>query len=290
MNKISLFLSLEFLTLMTFAQIHYELPAVKKDAQIISHTAYTLEYSEKDEQAKWVAYFLTRERAKKNVERSNQFLIDPKVKTGSADNQDYTNSGYDRGHLAPAADMSWSEQVMRESFYYSNMSPQFPAFNRGIWKKLEELVRAWADLYDTLYIATGPVLTEVLPSIGVHHVSVPKYYYKVIIKGSRYNYEGIGFIIPNNSSNQPLSSFAVTIDEVEEKTSIDFFTALPDNKELKVESNLCIPCWQWQTTSSASLKNGSQKSVKCSAITKSGIPCQRMTTSPNGKCYQHGGN
>jgi len=110
-----------------------EIPQTTSQDLIISHTGYTFLYSEQYEQAKWVAYELTSEETRKTNERTNKFIVDTKVKTGSANDRDYAGSGYDKGHLAPAGDMSWSATTMSESFYYSNMSPQFPGFNRGIW-------------------------------------------------------------------------------------------------------------------------------------------------------------
>ena len=110
-----------------------ELPKPKENEQIINHFAYTLSYNELFEQANWVAYELTDIETISHFERTNKFIVDDLVKTGSASNDDYKKSGYDRGHLAPAGDMGWSEQAMKESFYYSNMSPQNPSFNRGIW-------------------------------------------------------------------------------------------------------------------------------------------------------------
>ena len=135
-----------------------ECPAIRSGDQIIRHFAYTLCYDEPHEQARWVAYELTLAETNGPEERASGFFEDPAVTTGSATDTDYAGSGYDRGHLAPAGDMTWSDRAMHESFYYSNMSPQVPSFNRGIWKKLETLVRAWAQVYDGILIATGPVL------------------------------------------------------------------------------------------------------------------------------------
>ncbi|MFZ9657177.1 MAG: DNA/RNA non-specific endonuclease, partial [Crocinitomicaceae bacterium] len=151
-------------------------PSLHPGEIILSHTAYSFSYNEEHEQANWVAYLLTKTHLGSGVERSDRFMEDPIVSTGTATNADYAKSGYDRGHLAPAADMSWSETVMQESFYYSNMSPQLPGFNRGIWKRLEEQVRTWAEFYDSIYVVTGPVLSPELPKIGPNQVSVPKYY------------------------------------------------------------------------------------------------------------------
>ena len=119
------------------------LPYYTQSDQIISHTAYTLKYSEQHEQASWVAYTLKSSHTSGTVGRTNDFREDYKVKTGSASLSDYKGSGYDRGHLAPAADFKWSSTAMSESFFMSNMSPQKPGFNRGIWKKLESRKLPW---------------------------------------------------------------------------------------------------------------------------------------------------
>lgn len=222
-----------------------EIPGISSGESIITHTAYSLVYSEPHEQAKWVAYQLTNSETNNMVKRSNKFISDPMVKTGTAGNKDYAGSGYDKGHLAPAADMGWSSKTMAESFYYSNMSPQEPGFNRGVWKRLEELVREWANENQAIYIVTGPVLTNGLPSIGPDKVSVPAYYYKVILDYTEPSIKGIGFILPNKGSIEPLQEYAVTIDSVEKFTGIDFFPSLPDDQETKIEKLLCLKCWTW---------------------------------------------
>ena len=127
-----------------------EIPRLKTNESVVNHFAYTLSYNETCEQANWVAYELTTEETNSTFKRSNKFITDPLVTTGSADNQDYAESGFDKGHLAPAGDMGWSATAMKESFYYSNMSPQLPGFNRGVWKRVEELVRNWAKEYKSI--------------------------------------------------------------------------------------------------------------------------------------------
>ncbi|MFA5032461.1 MAG: DNA/RNA non-specific endonuclease [bacterium] len=140
------------------------LPSHTLTDEIIHHTAYTLQYDEKYEQADWVAYKLTKEMVKKPaVKRTNKFRADPLVKTGSAKPSDYAKSGYDKGHLCPAGDMAYSAGSMSESFYMSNMSPQMAGFNRGIWKRLEDKARAWARDNDEIHIVTGPVLKRWTP-------------------------------------------------------------------------------------------------------------------------------
>lgn len=266
-----------------------EIPAIRPGDQIVEHLAYTLDYAEKFEQASWVAYELTAEETNKQFERSSKFFTDPDVKTGSATDSDYKGSGYDRGHLAPAADMSFSEQTMLESFYYSNMSPQNPSFNRGIWKRLEEKVRDWAVLYQSVYIVTGPVLSDgnITPNSGV---AVPNYYYKVILDYHSSHLQGIGFIMRNEGATGDLQSFAVSIDSVERFTGIDFFPRLPDKSENAVESRLCLPCWDW--TNSVSHRSETKKAVsgvsaQCNGTTKAGARCRKTTKDESGFCYLH---
>jgi len=269
--------------------INLELPAFRGRDAVVQHFGYTLSYNEKNEQANWVAYELTAAETTKRVNRSNNFRPDDDVRTGSATNADYKGMGYDRGHLAPAADMGWSATSMQESFFYSNMSPQVAGFNRGIWKSLEEQVRQWAVDNRAIYVVTGPLLPDNLPVIGVNKVSVPRFYYKVILDYTAPELKGIGFILPNATSSLPLKSFVVSIDYVEKMTGIDFFPALPDDQEQKLEKTICLDCWSWNksATRNKAVVSGKTSSVRCRAITLSGTRCKRMTSRPSGECAQH---
>ena len=238
----------------TTTLFNLELPQTNSNDIVISHAGYSLLYNETYEQASWVAYELTKEETNKIFERTNKFIQDTKVTTGTANDNDYKGSGYDRGHLAPASDMGWSATAMAESFYYSNMSPQNPSFNRGIWKKLEDLVRTWAIENNSIYIITGPVLTKGLSTIGANKVAVPNYYFKVILDYNEPGVKGIGLIIPNLGSSELLTNYAVTIDSVEKFTGIDFFPTLPDNQEKLIENTLCVSCWSWKSVKTASKK------------------------------------
>ncbi|WP_347173786.1 DNA/RNA non-specific endonuclease [Polaribacter uvawellassae] len=205
--------------------------------QIIKHQLYTLSYSEKDEQADWVAYKLFKNSINNSIKRKDNFRKDVNVITGSATLKDYRNSGYDRGHLAPAKSMSFSDITMSESFYMSNMSPQIPSFNRGIWKKLEEEVRSWISISDSLYVVTGPVLDNPLGKIGESRVTVPRCFYKTIIRFHKEELFGIGFLLKNEKSNSSVSSFSVSIDSIEKVTGLDFFHQLDIAIQNQLESN-----------------------------------------------------
>lgn len=214
--------------------------------EIIRHKYYTLSYVEEHEQAEWVAYVLTKERLDVPwVDRVDAFLPDPLVKTGSATPDDYRGSGYDRGHLAPVADMSFGEEAMEESFYMSNISPQARNFNQGIWRELEELTRNWARKFKKLYVVTGPVLSQTPKGrIGENGVSVPQAYFKVLLDLTEPELKGIAFVLPNQVNYDPLYEFAASIDEVESLTGIDFFPELmEDELEEKLEGAYNIDLW-----------------------------------------------
>ena len=212
---------------------------------LIDRPGYALGYIEYHEQAAFVIYKLTaREALTKEAQRTNRFRRDPEIPTGSATTADYRRSGYDRGHLAPAADMAFSVQTMADSFFMSNMSPQKPAFNRGIWKRLEEQVRQIAIREKAIYVVTGPILPKKKTvTIGANQVTVPTHYYKVIFDLTPPR-KMIGFILPNEGSDRPLEDFAVTVDVVEKATGLDFFSALPQAVQKRLESTITVSAWE----------------------------------------------
>jgi len=201
--------------------------------QIIKHSYFTVSYSEKDEQPEWVAYKLTPKSVNSNIKRTNDYRFDPLVKTNSATPNDYHGSGYDMGHLAPAKAMSQNHTSMSESFYLSNISPQKKSFNRGIWKRLEGKVRYWASFNDSIYVVTGPILTDPIAHIGDNNVSVPRAFYKTLLGFKNGKAKGIAFVFPNEKSHKSIFSFATSIDNVEKLTGIDFYENL-DTKSQKI--------------------------------------------------------
>ena len=182
----------------------------------------------------------------KKTERSNKFVPDPQVKGSTAMNEDYTRSGYDRGHLAPAGDMKWSAKAMRESFYLSNICPQKPKLNRGIWKDLEEQCRLWALDNGSLLIVTGPVITGDMKRLGKNRVAIPKAFYKVLCYHTEKGYKGIGFLFENRDyKDNSLKSMAIPIDSVEKATGIDFFPSIPDDQENEMEAAVDWSRWSF---------------------------------------------
>jgi endonuclease G len=279
----------------------YVLPFIDSSSIIIHHEGYSFSYNEEHEQANWVAYLLTTAELEGIEKRTDDFRTDEMVLSGTATKNDYSGSGYDRGHLAPAADMCWSKSAMSESFYFSNMSPQLPGFNRGIWKRLESEVRKYGVKFDSIFVATGPIFHEILDTIGKNEVSVPSHYYKALMRFTPEGPVSIGFILPHKPSSEQLSTFVVSIDSLESFSHIDFFPGIPDSIEQKMEKDYCLGCWGFMETkihnsNSKVIRLDSPKqqrsdnnntNVQCKGTTQSGDRCRRKTTNKSGYCYQH---
>lgn len=221
-------------------------PELTEIDTVLQYTGFHLLYSEQYEQAAWVIYILTADQVQWGTEsRTENFRADTNVVTGSATPRDYLRSGFDRGHLAPAADMKWSAAAMSESFLMSNMSPQAPGFNRGVWSRLETRVREWAVENDSILVITGPVLTGIMEFVGENRVGVPQKYFKIIVDISPPEYKAIAFLLENVSSTADLFSFAVTIDSLEQVTGYDFFGYIPDKEMVELmEGRLLVEEWR----------------------------------------------
>lgn len=212
-------------------------------SEIYSRTTYTFSYSEEHEQSEWVAYYLNSDDVKATNFDRPFFEQDPLVESESADWRNYKNSGYDKGHLCPAGDRRKSFKEYTETFFTSNISPQEHEFNSGVWNRLEEKVRYWATKSDGLYVVTGGVLSDNLKTIGKEDVSVPNYFYKVLL--SKDGSKMIGFLVPHENSNQPLYEFVISVDEIEKMTGIDFYPNLEDTIENQLESKSDYKGWSF---------------------------------------------
>ena len=228
--------------------------------EVVKHTHFALGYYEDHEQAAWVAYQLTSGEVNKGKEykaalgelykRSfgkRAYKEDTCVSIGSALDEDYDgkhqklDQKYERGHLAPVADMRFSVEAAYERDFMSNISPQQPTFNRGIWGDLEDKFREWAVSAGSIYVVTGPVLDEILGKIGrKKDVSVPGWFYKIGYSSS----DGcaMGFLLKNEGSEDSLSNFIVTVNEIEKRTGLDF-KFQPGKSEEKNEGQKNKSCW-----------------------------------------------
>lgn len=220
-----------------------EIPATSPKETIRNHTGYSTSYSHNLGQPLWVAYSLNSTKLIRRAERPSRFTPDPTIKPSTVPHEAYTKTGFDRGHLAPAADMAGSVITMKESFYTSNICPQRPGLNRGIWKNLEEQIRTWAQTprngrLPELFIVTGPIFTENSPNISRsfnHTLRVPSHFFKAILDTAGTD-RAIAFIIPNSKQSTSFFSFAMSIDDLEKVIERDLYPGLPDEVESKIES------------------------------------------------------
>ncbi len=221
------------------------LPQTANEFPQRKYSAMVIAYDEKHEQAHWVAHMVTPQIIEGSVTRSNDFRTDSLITSGTADIKDYWNSGYDRGHLAPSADFRWSAIALSESYFYSNMSPQLPDLNREKWAELE----AWGRekviaTGEPLFVVTGGVLKAGLNKVGANEVSVPEQYFKVYLDPDGDNAKAIGFLMPNAKNGYPVISYAVSIDEIEALTGIDFFPNLEKGLQERLESKFDLADWE----------------------------------------------
>lgn len=224
MKSIAFFLAAVWgLAAVAYDNLNVGVPSGECD-QVVEREGYALGYSEEHEQALWVQYRFTREENQTRIaSRRDDFREDGEIKTKSAALNDYRKSGYDRGHLAPAADMKWSEKAMSESFYLSNISPQDHAMNAGVWNDVEKFVRYTVNIENSIIVVTGPIFKGGEKKIGANGVTVPSAFYKIIYDETEPR-KMIAFIVPNHNSDLPLTAFVTTVDEVEAQTGLDFFT------------------------------------------------------------------
>ena len=224
-----------------------EIPSMPKgkQGQVIQRTGYTLAYDKKTKTPQWVAWELTKEETKGNHERTDKFLPDPNVEGAKVVTTDYTGSGYDRGHMAPAGDMKWSKKAMEESFYMSNICPQIHHLNTGDWNELEANTRKWARRYGSVYVTCGPIYNgrRRTQYIGKNRVKVPDAFFKVILIQSPKKTCALGFFFENEAGQRPLNEYLVSVNYLEQTTGIDFFPALPDELEnlLEAETHNSLP-------------------------------------------------
>jgi endonuclease G len=214
--------------------------------KLIAHNFYDLCYNFKYKLSKWTSYSLTDDMLKGKTKRTNNFRSDPLLAMNESptNENDYKYTGYDRGHLVPAADMKINLNAMNESFYMTNMAPQHPSFNRGIWKRLENQVRRITNVEKKVHIVTGPVFNFKKKVTKDKRLSIPKQFFKIIYIEHKKFPKMIAFLMNNKKSNLHIDKFIVSVDEVERLTGIDFFENLPSKLEESLESSVEQLTWK----------------------------------------------
>jgi len=225
----------------------YELPAPLKsaDEMILKRAGYTSSYNKRLKVASWVAWHLTADHTSGPHKRKGvEYLEDMDVPAPRSEKSDYWNTGWDRGHQCPSGDNKWSREAQQQCFLYSNMCPQNHDLNGGDWNDLEIKCRTWAQRFGDIYIATGPIFRSQQPrTVGRNKVGIPDAFYKVVLC-MRGEPKAIGFIYENKSGHSSIQSHAMSVDEVEKETGIDFFYNLPDDVEKQVESRFDWNEWR----------------------------------------------
>ena len=227
----------------------YEIPVfTKKHPEILlEQYSYTVSYNPDLCIPNWVAWELNAEKLVERESRNSKFLPNPKLSEDLAvTTKEYTGSGWDRGHMCPAGDNKYHWRAMNESFYMTNICPQNHNLNRGDWKELEEACRRWAEV-EPVYIACGPIMYKT-PKYGYigkkFEIRIPDAFFKVVLTGLQSGKpRAIGFIYKNESGNNKRDKYVNSVDEVERITSMDFFSALPDDVERIVEANYKVSDW-----------------------------------------------
>ncbi|MCH5222295.1 MAG: DNA/RNA non-specific endonuclease [Muribaculaceae bacterium] len=207
------------------------------------YTGFTVSFNKLHHQPNYVAWELTAAEARGSLPRSSNFRPDFSV-DGCATLDDYKNSGYSRGHIAPAGDMKWSTQAMEDSHFLTNICPQTTQLNGGRWSTLENKCREWAIRDGAIVIISGPILSDSISrTIGRSRVSVPDRFFKVILAPYVNPPRAIGFIMPNDPPYDALEAMATSVDIIEQITGFDFFSALPDEIEDKIEQEVKFRDW-----------------------------------------------
>lgn len=219
-------------------------PLTDRPEQILRREGYTASYNRDLRISNWVAWHLTGNHTTGPYSRKSVvFHEDMEVPDPRAADADYARSGYDRGHLCPSGDNKWSAKAQDDCFLFTNICPQSHNLNGGDWNDLEMQCRAWAREYGDLYIVTGPVLRgSQHRTIGRHKVTAPEGFYKMVLR-MRGKPSALAFVYDNDDGHRPMSSYVVTVDEVESLTGIDFFPTLPDDVEQAVESRSDFQAW-----------------------------------------------
>lgn len=223
-------------------QGHLAFGAPSRTDQVLCRGGYALGYDYSYRIARWASYRLTRASISGDAARRDRFRADPDLpKEHRAQVSDYRNSGYDRGHLAPSEAIDTSAEINLETFYLSNMAPQRPAFNRGIWRVLESWVRGWTETRGELYVVTGTIFAERPRRIGENRIAVPSYFYKVIYDPRAQ--EVLAYLLPHRPDlrSDSLPRYQVTVDEIEARAGVDLLATLDQALEQAIEARLIAP-------------------------------------------------
>lgn len=208
--------------------------------RVLEKVNYTVSFNKKNNIPNWVAWHITADELVERESRINDFQPDPELDSRQAvTTYDYVGSGYDRGHMCPAADNRYHWRAMDECFYMTNMCPQDHHLNTGLWNDLEQQCRRMVNEGNSVYVVCGPIIDDDTTAryIGKQHkVRVPDAFFKVILSGMEQGRpKATGYVFANEVTTGSLRSYECSVDDVEQLTGVDFFHLLPDEVEESVE-------------------------------------------------------
>ncbi len=215
-----------------------DVPSVVKE-----YEGFTVDFNPENRTPNYVAWVLQGHETDGATSRSNKFWTDEEL-DGCPDTRDYSHSGYDRGHMCPAGEQKWSDKAMHHSFVMANICPQKHELNTGAWKTLEDKERSWARRDSAIVIVAGPIYDiSDSETIGRNKVRVPSAFFKVLLAPFAKPMRAIGFVYPNMKCDGNMQAYAVSVDDVEKMTGLDFFSALPDDIENDIEATVPFKDW-----------------------------------------------
>ena len=224
------------------------LPTLVAGEVVTVHPGHSLVWDEMHHVPKWTAHIVLPDIMKGSLARIDTFKPDPDVKGRTDLFDEYWNSGFDRGHMVPSADMRWSQKALEATYLYSNIAPQKAEMNRETWADLEDWGRRYVHYaQEKVFIVTGPVLAEGLPTLNtpttIEKVSIPVYCFKAFADLEGAEKKGIAFVMNNGPAEKNMLSYAVSIDSVEKLTGLDLFPALDDGTEAAIEQMSDVTPW-----------------------------------------------
>ena len=252
------------------------------------HSGYYFEYSRGYKQSKWVAYQLIGTNALQKTLPEVQFYDDPKLPNGALDGDDFYQRVYPPGHLKPSGDARADINEMHDAYYYANVCPMQPTFDQETWRILENMVRGWAMIFDTIYVVSGPVFKKRPDTIGPHKIPVPDYFYKVLMVRNGIDNQTIGFVLPNIDVRYEYLKSPVSVDSVERLTGIDFFYQLPDYLEQDLEQQVNPSFWTGGSNSYYLKNQLKPREIQCIGTTVMDKRCLSLTKCLNACCAMHG--
>ena len=260
---------------------------VPKGEEAEFRSGFAFKFNEGRKISDWIGYTVKRSDVQ-GLKVSSPLFYKDSIISSCPSPSDYSRYGYSQGTLKPPSAARNSTSKMKAINNYVNVAPMDLAFDKGVWRILENLISGWAVVFDSVHVVTGPVFENKEPEmIGDSKVNVPDAFFKVVMVYNGIDMASIGFIIPNKPEANSLKKYSMPVDSVEFKTGYDFFADLPDYLEFYMEEKIDPGVWK-DKSMSFTLKSGSKDKKRCIASLRSDDRCEILTTCVTQHCWKHG--